>query len=545
MNSYNVEQHILVFIQMDSGRGGHSCDLPRITRSTIPEQENAKIKRHDESAVLSWNGTPDPIGNSRNNERLSVARAVETSPVWWLAANYGPLSKAFSGPVVVDDLTRAFSEINLFRLELSPKNSSVITMDSEAWPPEKLISCLSHQPVHILEGMIKISEPAKRTCTSIQRQDNSSIGMLDCLPFEILQWVLDLLDYQSLFRVLRSSVLAKRAVESLRSYRDLMDHAPQTLKALGLTRLIHVHSASTLHNTLKSVECISCGSYASDMRTMLLWVSARNYALWAITVNQAKKCFDLPLKQLMRIPVLYSISDAYSVRRALRRRVQRLVSVKDAKRLAIAYHGSLETSDAPIVPPIITMNEKALREFFLFERLRTAPLQPLNLDLSKVPTEQNTPTDDHHGMASIPFPSLKDNVLENGLWCSGCASAFLRYRLGKLPSDVISELVPEVVNLFSVLRGRKDRVLSKTDFLRHVKHCYGAQRLVAESAFHTINGKLHSWMRVDDMLMFLYCDKWKKKVTSCCVHHSPKPTSIIPSRCPYTNLYSKPNCFVF
>ncbi|EYE99336.1 uncharacterized protein EURHEDRAFT_408618 [Aspergillus ruber CBS 135680] len=81
----------------------------------------------------------------------------------------------------------------------------VLTMDSEAWPPDKLISCLSYRPRHILEGMITISEPAQRS--AIRRHSNSSIGILDRLPLEILQWALDLLDFQSLSRVSRASLL--------------------------------------------------------------------------------------------------------------------------------------------------------------------------------------------------------------------------------------------------------------------------------------------------------------------------------------------------
>lgn len=45
-------------------------------------------------------------------------------------------------------------------------------MDREAWPPEKLMSCLSYRPLHILEGMITISEPAQRS--AIRRHSNSS-----------------------------------------------------------------------------------------------------------------------------------------------------------------------------------------------------------------------------------------------------------------------------------------------------------------------------------------------------------------------------------
>lgn len=109
--------------------------------------------------------------------------------------------------------------------------------------------------------MITMSEPAQ--CSAIRQHSNSSIGILDCLPLEILQWALNLLDFQSLSRVSHASLLAKRVVESLPSYRDLMEHAPQTLKALELTGLVHVHSAAALHDTLQSEACVSCGEYGA------------------------------------------------------------------------------------------------------------------------------------------------------------------------------------------------------------------------------------------------------------------------------------------
>lgn len=364
-------------------------------------------------------------------------------------------------------------------------------MDSKAWPPEKLISCLSYRPRHMLEGMITISKPAQRS--AIRRRSNSSIGMLDRLPLEILQWALNLLDFQSLSRVSRASLLAKSVVESLPSYRDLMEHAPQTLKALGLTGLVHVYSAAALHDTLQSEACVSCGEYGAFLSLLTCERCCyeclhQNHALWAIPINQAKKCFGLSLNHLKQASILHSIPGVYSTARFSRRRSLRLVNVKEAKKLAIMKYGSMENLNTLVALPARDTNEKAQREIYLFQWLRKAPLQPLNLDLSKLPSEQNTTPDDYHGMAFIPFPSLMSHVPENGLWCSGCEWMYRSYQLGKLPSNIVFELVPADVNPLSVLRGRRDRALSRTDFLHHVRHCYGARELGAKLARSTING---------------------------------------------------------
>ena len=148
--------------------------------------------------------------------------------------------------------------ISDWNLNRPSPSSKVLTMDSKAWPPERLISILSYRPPHILQGMITIYGPAQHS--RVRRHANSSIGVLDRLPLEILQWALNLLDFQSLSRFSRVSLLARKVVESLPSYRDIMEHAPQTLKALRLMHLVHVHSAAALHDTLQSKACISCGA---------------------------------------------------------------------------------------------------------------------------------------------------------------------------------------------------------------------------------------------------------------------------------------------
>ena len=204
--------------------------------------------------------------------------------------------------------------------------------------------------------------------------------------------------------------------------------------------------------------------------------------------QSSQEIFDLSFKQLKQTSILYSIPGVYSIQRVSRRRSRRLVNVKEAKKLAIMEHGSMENLNPLIAPPIRdTDNDRSLREFHLFQWLRKAPLQPLNPDLSKCPSEQNTPTDDHHGMASIPFPSLINHVPENGLWCYGCEWIFEQYRFGKLPSNVQSQLVPAGVHPFSVLHGSQNRALSRTEFLHHVQHCYGARELVAKFEKSTVS----------------------------------------------------------
>ena len=98
--------------------------------------------------------------------------------------------------------------------------------------------------------------------------------------------------------------------------------------------------------------------------------------------QSSQEIFDLSFKQLKQTSILYSIPGVYSIQRVSRRRSRRLVNVKEAKKLAIMEHGSMENLNPLIAPPIRdTDNDRSLREFHLFQWLRKAPLQPLNPDL--------------------------------------------------------------------------------------------------------------------------------------------------------------------
>lgn len=241
-------------------------------------------------------------------------------------------------------------------------------MDDGTWPPEQLLSRLSYRARHIVEEMITVSEPAKRS--SIRRQAHSSIGSLDRLPLEILHLSLNLLDFQSLFFFSRTSLLGKGIVESLPSYRDLMQYAPHAMKALGQAGLLHVHPATPIYQTMQSEACISCGGYGPFL--FLITCHRCCYEclrqkcdLWVIPVSLAQKCFRLTSISLKQAPVLHSVPRNYSTNRKSRRRRLRLINVKRAKELAIKLHGSMENIDSSNASPR-HMTEKELERFYLF-----------------------------------------------------------------------------------------------------------------------------------------------------------------------------------
>ena len=356
-------------------------------------------------------------------------------------------------------------------------------MSFEEWAPEELISCLSHRPRHIINGMISIPRPAKPS--PIQRDFSSSlIGLLDTLPLELLHSILNMLDFQSLSRLSRVSLRGKATVESLPAYRDLIEHAPHALSALGLTRLISLYSAAKLRMTLLSEDCISCGQYGAFLflprcERCCYECLLSNQSLWVVSTALAGKCFDLTPRQLKRIPIMYSIPGIYFVGHKIsRRRRLRLVSVKSAKQLGIMLHGSIEK----IAETLATRRtpDATSKEFYTFKSLHSAPLDPLGRDPSTLPSQGNTPNDNFCGMASIPFPSLPSkNAPENGLWCRGCERTFELCRFKELPSKVLSESSPVGCDPFYVFLAKQNRARSRAEFLQHIRQCYGAREMVS------------------------------------------------------------------
>ncbi|KAI9788579.1 MAG: hypothetical protein M1816_006828 [Peltula sp. TS41687] len=358
-------------------------------------------------------------------------------------------------------------------------------MSREPWSPENYISHLSHQPREIYNGMISISKPAKPS--TIQRDSASStIGLLERLPLELVHATLNLLDFQSLSRLSRVSLRGEAVVSSLPAYRDLMEHAPHALTALGQTRLINVHSSAALRAALKSDQCVSCREYGAFLflptceRCCFVCLQ-RNQSLWVIPTALAGKCFRLTPKQLKSIPILYSIPGVYWIGRRISQR-RKLLSVKMAKELGIVVHGSIEKMvSLPLAIRRSASAEIRLREFHTFKWLQDAPLEPLGWSPFTLPDKGNTPNDNFVGMASVPFPSfLPGLAAEKGIWCRGCEWTFEQYQRQRLASGVVSASVPRGCDPSRVLLAMQRRARSRSGFLEHIAHCHGARELILE-----------------------------------------------------------------
>ncbi|KAI1503979.1 hypothetical protein F5X99DRAFT_373131 [Biscogniauxia marginata] len=356
-------------------------------------------------------------------------------------------------------------------------------MSSQRNFSEELVSKLICTTEQGLDGMIRIITPAQPS-TICREFARSSLGQLDILSAELLLLTLNLLDFQSLSRISRVSLKGKVVVEALPAYRDMMEHAPKILTALGKTQLLSYHSASLLRQTLRSDKCVSCFDFGAFLflptcERICFECLYQNQAFRMTTPTIAKKCFRLTDSQLKKIPIMYGIPGTYNMRfQVSRRRVYRLVNVKQAKQLGIKVHGSVE-SLAEFMPKT-RVGKMTSREFWMFKRFHEAPLEPLGCDLSRLPEKANLGNDDFGGMASIRIPYLTEAGADYGCLCQGCQVTYHHYRRGLLPAKVLSELAPPGVGPYRPLRAISTRLRSRNRFLEHIRHCYGVSRLLID-----------------------------------------------------------------
>lgn len=321
------------------------------------------------------------------------------------------------------------------------------------------------------------------------RSPMQPLGRLDTIPPEILLYVLEYLDFQSLYRFSLVCLRGKLAVESMRSYRHMRIYAGNALVALGKTRLLRYHSAALLYQTLRSSQCVSCFDFGGFLflptcERVCFECLYMNQGLHMTTLNTAKKCFDLTDRQLKSIPTLFSIPGTYNVRYNIsRKRVFRLVCVKQAKQLALQVHGSPESlaKIIPRAPPRgIETNAAETKEYWTLRGFHEAPLEPPGRDLSLLPTRPEDVCDEFGGMAAIRMLHLGDKGPDFGRLCRGCQRLLYLFDDGKLPPPVFRSLVPEGVEPIFPLVAQMKRLRSGHGFIEHIKMCYGVYDLLRE-----------------------------------------------------------------
>lgn len=149
--------------------------------------------------------------------------------------------------------------------------------------------------------MITISNPP--SLSQLLHTRDSAVGRLDKLPAELMQYILEQLDFRALSNLSQASLRGHEIVHANSSYEKVMRHAPEALVALSRTKLITYHSAALIRKALFSSECISCREFGSYLFLptcqRCCWQCLdHNPSLWVTKPAIAAECFSLSPCQL-------------------------------------------------------------------------------------------------------------------------------------------------------------------------------------------------------------------------------------------------------
>lgn len=345
---------------------------------------------------------------------------------------------------------------------------------------EELIARLAHRPRRYLHSMITIDNPQAALPVrpgEAKPQDDRpySLGLFDQLPLEIVHLILHQLDVHSLTQFSYVAARGRPTILSLPAYQILVRHAPQALAALRLTKLMRFHSISHLLAALTSSRCATCPAYGPYLFLppceRCCWNCLRyNPARRVVTQAHARTSFALSLKEVRKLPVLFSLPGRYDITRNEVLKQHQLVSVSAARDLALSIHGSAEK--------VVNLTEG--RKYKIMTALRIRFLQrsfTINAeqDPLTVPDQGNNFNDPFFGFASIPFPSLsgRSGVLEHGLWCKGCEKMHNDFHARRLPTAVLYTGDP-----YRKFSHMLNQAYSRSGLLRHSQKCCGAEALI-------------------------------------------------------------------
>ncbi|RBA20135.1 hypothetical protein FPRO05_08580 [Fusarium proliferatum] len=271
--------------------------------------------------------------------------------------------------------------------------------------------------------------PARLSRVHPERSE-SGFGLLGTLPAELLLITLENLDFQSLPRLSRTCLRAKRVVENLVPYQQVLKHAPTVPTALITAGLVGHYPSSAVYRTLRTDRCVSCTDfggflYLPTCERVCFECLHRNRGLWMITIPMAKTYFSLTYKQVQTLPIMRIIPGTYCLRtlEKTHKKPFRLVSVKAAKSLAIEVHGSAEN----LAALFLRLTRQGRQPNHVFERYHKAPLEAPGCDMSTLPPQiPHIGSDPFAGVSSLRAPYITDTGADWGQLCKGCQITEIR-----------------------------------------------------------------------------------------------------------------------
>lgn len=383
---------------------------------------------------------------------------------------------------------------------------------------EEVVSSLAASEASVLHGVITDVEPARSTPLARPAKPDAW-HRAHILPLELNHYIAESLDLQSISRVTRVSAWCKASIERLPAYQALLQHAPEALAALGRTGLAPHVTVGAVYAALLADRCAYCawrfgGFLFLPTCERVCFDCLRDDARLLLTTPAAAgHWLGLGAAQLRRLPALRSLCGTYGTKppaRVVWRRRLALVSARQAKVLALALHGSPERLDAYMASVAPCPDEggnartpRAVRVFNLLRRL------PVGSDdgraLGPLPLDE---LDDFAGLAAIRLPALRlrrdgRRVAERGHLCRGCQVSFTsqwrspmvqaEQRMARFLVDADGRSGAAAIDVPAALLALKTRLRTRTEFLDHVRRCYGARLMLSDADACLLEEAARGW----------------------------------------------------
>ncbi|RBR06136.1 uncharacterized protein FIESC28_11151 [Fusarium coffeatum] len=267
--------------------------------------------------------------------------------------------------------------------------------------------------------------------TPFPRTSNVGLGILDCLPPELLNDVLFRLDVHSLFKFRQTNLRSRQMVDSLKQYQMVVSHGLNLFCALLRTSLAIDTPLLDFYDILCTKNCSLCGEFGGFV-SLLIW----------------KRCCFGCIKKAPECQV-HTRTAAPKEHHLTKNESKQLRSFKALPGKYTIVGGSMHQRRITVVSRhqtdlILSRENNSLEE--------AGPLRPF-------------PSPKFNLMAScaLPYYDKLTGKVENGIACAGCQLALER--------GIIGFRIEECALV------ARDKVHAPEGFLEHFRCCEQAQRL--------------------------------------------------------------------
>ena len=170
------------------------------------------------------------------------------------------------------------------------------------------------------------------------------LGSLEIVPLEVLQMIILRLDIQSITHFRRVNRRAGLVVDQVPQYKQIIVHAPASIRGCLSIRTGFSFSCQDLYDKLRTTNCDSCGDFGGYLylvtcrRVCFLCFTEKTEYLPLLRSDVIRK-FGLRPKYLAKLPSFKSVPGRYSSRGIQCRRRITLIDHSAAREAGIVVHG--------------------------------------------------------------------------------------------------------------------------------------------------------------------------------------------------------------